>query len=113
MVNLAAEEAPQKGEALAAERRRLNCDWVLYLGDDENDEGAFSLGGDVVSARIGLSRRSHARYYLRTQMEVDELLERLIVLREAALIPAESRTLNDITALFHEGPAWNGAVKRT
>ena len=82
VVNLTVEGAPHKGGALAAERHRLKCDWVLYLGDDENDEDAFALAGDVVSVRIGLSRRSHARYYLRTQKEVDELIERLIVLRK-------------------------------
>jgi trehalose 6-phosphate phosphatase len=82
VVNLVVEGAPHKGAALAAERRRLKCDWVLYLGDDENDEDAFALAGDVISVRIGLSRRSHARYYLRTQKEIDELLRRLIVLRK-------------------------------
>ena len=83
VVNLTVEGAPHKGAALAAERRRLKCAWVLYLGDDENDEDAFALAGDVVPVRIGLSRQSHGRYYLRTQKEIDELLRRLIVLREA------------------------------
>ncbi|MGH9592271.1 MAG: trehalose-phosphatase [Bryobacteraceae bacterium] len=85
VVNLTVEGAPHKGGALAAERRRLKCDWVLYLGDDENDEDAFALEGEVVPVRIGPARQSHARYYLRTQGEVDRLLERLIDLREAEL----------------------------
>ncbi len=85
VVNLTEAGAPHKGGALAAERRRLKCDWVLYLGDDENDEDAFALAGDVVPVRIGLSRQSHARYYLRTQKEIDELLGRLIDLREAEI----------------------------
>jgi trehalose 6-phosphate phosphatase len=83
VVNLTVEGAPHKGEALAAERRRLECDWVLYLGDDENDEDAFALDGNVVPVRIGQARQSHARYYLRTQLEVDTLLEQLITLRES------------------------------
>ena len=78
VVNLVAEGAPHKGEALAAERDRLGCNWVLYVGDDENDEDAFALDGNVVPVRIGRKRHSHARYYLRTQAEIDKLLELLV-----------------------------------
>jgi trehalose 6-phosphate phosphatase len=81
VVNLAPAGAPHKGEALAVERDRLRCDWVLYVGDDQNDEDAFRLDGNVVSVRIGRSRRSHADYYLRTQAEIDNLLELLCRLR--------------------------------
>ena len=83
VVNLVASREPNKGEALATERDRLGCDWVLFVGDDENDEDAFALGGNIVAVRVGWSRRSHARYYVRSQPEVDELLEQLILLRES------------------------------
>ncbi len=83
VVNVVREVAPHKGDALAAERDRLQCNWVLYLGDDENDEDAFALKGNVVPVRIGRKQRTHARYYLRTQKEIDELLELLVRLREA------------------------------
>lgn len=82
VVNFVANVAPNKGDALAAERDRLKCTWILYLGDDENDEDAFALGGNIVPVRIGRKQRSHARYYLRTQKEIDELLELLVRLRE-------------------------------
>ena len=82
-MNVVGEMAPNKGDALAAERDRLQCNWVLYLGDDENDEDAFALRGNVVPVRIGRKQRTHARYYLRTQKEIDELLELLAQLREA------------------------------
>lgn len=82
VVNVVADVAPHKGDALAAERDRLQCNWVLYLGDDENDEDAFALAGNVVPVRIGRKQRTHARYYLRTQKEIDELLEMLVQLRE-------------------------------
>lgn len=87
VVNLAVAGAPNKGDALAAERDRLGCNWVLYLGDDANDEEAFALSGNIVSVRIGKKLRSRARYYLRTQTEIDELLELLVRLREC-LSPA-------------------------
>ena len=81
VVNLTAFGAPNKGTALAAERDRLGCDWILYVGDDENDEDAFSLAGNVVPVRIGRKQRSNARYYLRDQEEIDGLLARMALLR--------------------------------
>jgi trehalose 6-phosphate phosphatase len=82
VVNLVACDAPNKGDALAAERDRLRCAWILYVGDDENDEDAFAVSGKVVSVRVGRKLRTHARYYLRNQVEIDDLLEALVRLRE-------------------------------
>jgi len=81
VVNLVVDDDPHKGIALAAERDRLRCDWVLYVGDDENDEDAFAIGGNIVGARIGRSSKTSARYYLRSQAEIDTLIERLSTLR--------------------------------
>jgi trehalose 6-phosphate phosphatase len=78
VVNLLLTSTPHKGQALAAERDRLNCDWVLYVGDDENDEDAFALDGNIVGVRIGRKKDSHARYFLSTQEEIDCLLQRLL-----------------------------------
>jgi trehalose 6-phosphate phosphatase len=82
VVNVVEDGVPNKGDAVAAERDRLRCNWVLYVGDDENDEDAFALGGNIVPVRIGRKLRSHARYYLRTQEEMDALLELLVRLRK-------------------------------
>jgi trehalose 6-phosphate phosphatase len=82
VVNLVVDKSPDKGDALAAERARLGCDWILYVGDDENDEDAFALSGNIVPVRIGKKPRSHARFYLRRQGEIDELLELLVTLRQ-------------------------------
>jgi len=81
VVNLVLDSAPDKGDALAIERVRLGCSWVLYVGDDDTDEDAFALHGNVVPVRVGRKQRSHARYYLRTQIEMDRLLETLVRLR--------------------------------
>jgi len=86
VMNLIADNAPNKGDALGAERDRLGCSWVLYVGDDENDEDAFALSGNVVSVRVGRKIRSHARYYLRNQLEVDDLLEALVARRSPSSI---------------------------
>jgi trehalose 6-phosphate phosphatase len=82
VVNVVVDGDPHKGTALVAERERLQCDWALYVGDDENDEDAFAMDGNIISIRIGKKLRSHARYYLRTQPEIDHLLERMVTLRE-------------------------------
>jgi trehalose 6-phosphate phosphatase len=82
VVNVVSAGAPNKGDALASERDRLHCNWVLYAGDDENDEDAFALGGNVVSVRVGRKLRSNARYYLRTQAEIDKLLDLMVRLRK-------------------------------
>ncbi len=78
VVNLTPLSAPNKGDALVAERDRLACAWILYVGDDENDEDAFAVSGKVVSVRVGRKVRSRARYYLRNQLDVDDLLEALV-----------------------------------
>lgn len=79
VVNVVMDHAPHKGDALTAERDRLGCNSVLYVGDDENDEDAFGLNGNIVPVRIGRKRQTHARYYLKTQTEIDELLKRLLL----------------------------------
>ena len=84
VINLVQQGAPNKAMALAAERDRLGCRWVLFVGDDENDEDAFALKGNIVPVRVGRKKRSHARYFLRSQLEIDKLLEILVDLREAS-----------------------------
>jgi len=86
VVNLMSDRASNKGGALAAERKRLKCNWILFVGDDENDEDAFALDGNIVGVRVGRKQRSHARYYLRTQSEMDKLLEMLVELRAPSRI---------------------------
>jgi trehalose 6-phosphate phosphatase len=86
VVNLVVDKSPDKGDALAAERSRLGCNWILYVGDDDNDEDAFALSGNVVPVRIGRKQRSHARYYLRRQTEIDDLIDLLVTLRKRVAV---------------------------
>ncbi|MEP6960764.1 MAG: trehalose-phosphatase [Acidobacteriota bacterium] len=89
VVNVVVDGDPDKGTALTAERDRLRCDWVLYVGDDDNDEDAFAIGGNLVGVRVGRKLKTHARYFLRSQPEINLLLERMVDLREhrAAIRP--------------------------
>jgi len=86
VINLVMSGAPGKGDALASEQERLRCAWVLYVGDDENDEDAFALGGNTIAVRVGRKRHSNAGYFLRSQAEIDELVELLV--SERALMRA-------------------------
>lgn len=81
VVNVLSPSAPDKGAALLAECRRTSCDWILYVGDDDNDEDAFALGGNVVAVRVGWRPDSRARFFLRNQQEIDKLLALMIELR--------------------------------
>jgi len=85
VVNIVSYRANHKGHALATERNRLACNWVLYVGDDQNDEDAFALDGKTVPVRIGRKKHSHARYYLKTQAEIDQLLDLLVGARKPAV----------------------------
>lgn len=83
VVNVVPARAPNKGDALLDLRARAGAATALYLGDDVTDEDVFALDqpGRLVSVRVGASMTSAANYFLRDQLEVDELLERLAGLR--------------------------------
>ena len=92
VVNLVVDSDPHKGTALLSERERLRCDSVLYVGDDQNDEDAFAIGGRTIAVRIGRTLRSRASYYLRAQNEMDTLLDLMVTLRErlSSAVPSQS-----------------------
>jgi trehalose 6-phosphate phosphatase len=83
VVNFLPRTAHGKGEALERARRMLGCETALYIGDDDTDEEAFGLdvNGWLLGVRVGPAKRSHARFVLRDQEEIDELLRELIVMR--------------------------------
>ena len=82
-VSLIPHGAPNKGVALERARRLLACDTAIYVGDDETDEDAFSArhAEGLLGIRIGLRGSSSAHYGLRTQEEMDDLLQLLLDLR--------------------------------
>ncbi len=77
--------APGKGLAVEQARRKFRCDKVIYAGDDVTDEDVFALAknGRFLTIRVGANRRSVARFYLRSQREMDRLLKTLIEFRGA------------------------------
>lgn len=82
-INLLPSGGPDKGVALQQARKLFACDTAIYVGDDQTDEDAFGSAPPdrLLGIRVGRTRRSLARYCLRDQKDVDELLETLIALR--------------------------------
>ncbi|MEK6806019.1 MAG: trehalose-phosphatase [Pseudomonadota bacterium] len=81
VVNLLPVEAAHKGAALLAAHARLGTRRVIFVGDDETDEDVFTLvlNDALLGIRVGLSTDSQARYGLRSQNEMEALLELLVV----------------------------------
>lgn len=80
--------APHKGVALSELMLLTGATSALYVGDDDTDEDVFALPDDrIVGVRVGYSKKSQARYYIRRQSEITRLLDRLVGGVEA-LVPA-------------------------
>jgi trehalose 6-phosphate phosphatase len=82
-INLLPFGGPHKGIALQQARRVFACDTAMYVGDDDSDEDAFGSAprDRLLSVRVGTGKASLARYRLRTQRDVDALLQTLVDLR--------------------------------
>jgi trehalose-6-phosphatase len=76
--------APRKGPAIDRRREDFSCDTLLYVGDDATDEEVFRLQprGRLLSIRVGRARTSAATCYIRSQAEIDRVLQTLIGLRD-------------------------------
>ncbi|MDF0649911.1 MAG: trehalose-phosphatase [Nitrospira sp. LK265] len=79
VVNVMPPTASHKGTALLEYMRRLDCSRALYVGDDETDEDVFALrDARIVTVRIGKKNGSSARYFLKRQAEIAEVLRLLV-----------------------------------
>lgn len=77
VVNVVPTGAPNKGAALELARVSLGCDAAIYVGDDDTDEDVFGLtpAWPLLTIRVGRRRRTKAMFHLRSQRQIDELLE--------------------------------------
>jgi trehalose 6-phosphate phosphatase len=82
VLNILPRQFPNKGDALRALLARLELGTALYLGDDVTDEDAFAVGPPLVlGVHVGPGR-SLAPWRLESQGRIDELLARLLSLRQ-------------------------------
>jgi DNA-binding MarR family transcriptional regulator len=93
VLNLVPEGAGDKGTALQRLVRLAGAQRVLFVGDDVTDEAAFGAKLDIpaVMARVGRDAATLAGVWLRRRGDVDRLLERLCLLREAVASPLPAR----------------------
>lgn len=79
VVNVMPPTASHKGTALLEYMRRLDCSTALYVGDDETDEDVFALRDHrILTVRVGKKNGSSARYFLKRQAEIAEVLRLLV-----------------------------------
>jgi trehalose 6-phosphate phosphatase len=84
-INLLPRGGADKGVAVQQARRMFACDTVIYVGDDGTDEDAFKSAPPdrLLSIRVGARGATRAQYRLRSQREIDQLLEHLLHFRAA------------------------------
>ncbi len=77
--------APTKGAALERACQLFVCENAIYIGDDRTDEDAFTVWSAerLLAIRVGMRARSGARYGLKHQGEIDDLLQALLAMRSA------------------------------
>jgi trehalose 6-phosphate phosphatase len=79
VVNVVPAAAPHKGAALLELMYQLNCTAALYIGDDDTDEDVFSLPDTrILTVRIGKNKISAARFFLKRQTEITEVLRSIV-----------------------------------
>jgi trehalose 6-phosphate phosphatase len=68
-----------KGAATLALMAHLRCRGLFFVGDDETDEDVFGLTeGLIMGVRVGRRPESRARYYLKHQGEIEDVLRFLV-----------------------------------
>ncbi|MCL2670079.1 MAG: trehalose-phosphatase [Syntrophaceae bacterium] len=88
VLNLLSPEAPDKGTAVRHLMALTGCVNGFFIGDDRTDEDVFHLGEDrLFTVRVGVEKRSGARFVLRGQKEVPPLLAQInAIVKQKALM---------------------------
>jgi len=78
-INLLPPEKGGKGAAALALMRHLRQPAFFFIGDDETDEDAFALtDGLAMGVRVGQHAESRAKFYIKHQGEIEDVLRFLI-----------------------------------
>lgn len=79
VVNLLSAGTPHKGLAIMQILKQSGAKRAFYIGDDDTDEDVFSMSeNQIISVRVARKKDSHARYFIRSQSEINKLLRLLI-----------------------------------
>lgn len=75
VINILSDDSPHKGLAVLELAEKIKANHVFYIGDDETDEDVFSMPGDfITSVRVGQKKNSQARFFIRRQAEINQVL---------------------------------------
>jgi trehalose 6-phosphate phosphatase len=91
-LNLLPPGSAGKGEAALALMAHLGCAGLFFIGDDDTDEAVFALKeGLTMGVRVGHHAESHARYYVKCQTEVEDVLRFLVHRLDGTPEPVRSK----------------------
>ena len=77
--NIVPAQGPHKGLALSRVIVHSGARFGFYIGDDHTDEDVFCINERrLMTVRVGISKKSQARYYLKRQSEINQLLRHLL-----------------------------------
>ena len=110
--NLLPGEAPGKGTALLQLMARAGSEKGFFVGDDQTDEDVFQLDGDrLFTVRVGIGKKSRARYFLRGQREIPLLLRHIndSLARRGAVRKPEGAAAGTRNAGSARGASFTGA----
>ncbi len=83
VINLLPATAPHKGMAVLEILEKSGASHVFYIGDDDTDEDVFSLPDErIMTVRVGEKRSSLAKFYVKRQSEINQLLKLIIRYRK-------------------------------
>lgn len=94
VINILPVNAPHKGNAIQEIAKRLGARNVLFIGDDFTDEDAFQAllpNEHAVTIKVGEDKNSKAKFFIREQQEIDQLLEILLKQCEVKKSRAKNR----------------------
>lgn len=77
IINLVPQQAPNKGTAFLEILKAQNTaeSTAFFIGDDNTDEDVFKLSSTkILSIRVGKKKSSHAKYFIKSQYEINKLL---------------------------------------
>ncbi len=64
-------------------QRAMGKSIIIFIGDDKTDEDAFRLlPSGSITVRVGRNKSTHARYYVRSFLEVHQFLKEIIFVRK-------------------------------
>ncbi|OFZ18255.1 MAG: trehalose-phosphatase [Bdellovibrionales bacterium RBG_16_40_8] len=94
VVNLVPTGGPHKGVALLELMLKSDTRSAFYIGDDDTDEDIFALSDSrLFTVRVGQKNKSHAKFFIRRQTQINLLLKTLISFLDSTVSKEKGESL--------------------